>query len=49
MIKQENTIQMRRFDETGWPFVWLLLHKTFLAGDTYAFSPDSIEADIHKA
>jgi ribosomal protein S18 acetylase RimI-like enzyme len=49
MTKQETKVHIRRYDEADWPFVWPLLHKTFLAGDTYAFSPDSIEADIYKA
>ncbi len=40
---------IRRFQEADWPVVWPLLHATFAAGDTYAFAPDSSEADIHKA
>jgi ribosomal protein S18 acetylase RimI-like enzyme len=34
---------------SDWPTVWPLLHNTFASGDTYAFAPDSSEADIHKA
>ena len=40
---------IRRFQESDWQAVWPLLHATFAAGDTYAFAPDSSEADIHKA
>jgi ribosomal protein S18 acetylase RimI-like enzyme len=41
-------ISIRRFHETDWPEVWRILRATFEAGDTYAFSPDSTEAEIHK-
>jgi ribosomal protein S18 acetylase RimI-like enzyme len=40
---------IRRYQETDWPVVWPLLHATFASGDTYAFSPESTEAEIHKA
>ena len=40
---------IRRYRESDWPAVWSLLRVTFEAGDTYAFSPDSEEADIHAA
>ena len=41
-------ISIRRFHETDWPAVWRILQATFEAGDTYAFSIDSTEAEIHK-
>jgi ribosomal protein S18 acetylase RimI-like enzyme len=41
-------ISIRRFHETDWPAVWRILRVTFEAGDTYAFSPDITEAEIHK-
>lgn len=41
-------ISIRRFREADWPEVWRILCATFQAGDTYAFSPDSTEAEIHK-
>jgi ribosomal protein S18 acetylase RimI-like enzyme len=44
-----HTIHIHRFENTDWPFVWPILHATFLAGDTYAFSPESTEAEIHRA
>ncbi len=40
---------IRRYRESDWPAVWSLLRATFEAGDTYAFSPDSTEAEIHAA
>ncbi len=40
---------IRRYQESDWPFVWPVLRTTFATGDTYAFSPDSSEAEIHKA
>ena len=39
---------IRRFKPTDWPTLWPVLQTTFAAGDTYTFSPDSTEADIHK-
>ncbi len=41
-------ILIRRFHETDWPEVYGILRATFQAGDTYAFSPGSTEAEIHK-
>ena len=40
---------VRRYQDTDWPAVWALLQATFAAGDTYAYSPQSTEAEIHKA
>lgn len=40
-------ISIRRFHETDWPKVWRILQATFKPGDTYAFSSDSTEAEIH--
>jgi ribosomal protein S18 acetylase RimI-like enzyme len=42
-------VSIRRFRESDWPAVWPILRATFEAGDTYAFSPDSTEAEIHRA
>jgi ribosomal protein S18 acetylase RimI-like enzyme len=42
-------INIRRYQETDWPAVWRLLHATFSSGDTYAFSPESTETEIHTA
>ena len=40
---------IRPYRETDWPAVWPVLRATFAAGDTYAFAPDSTEAEIHRA
>ena len=40
---------VRRFQDTDWPAVCPLLQATFEAGDTYAYSPQSTETEIHKA
>lgn len=42
-------LTIRRYRETDWPSIWPLLHTTFEAGDTYAFSPQSTEVEIHQA
>lgn len=41
-------VRVRKYLELDWPAVWAILHSTFLAGDTYAFAPESSEAEIHK-
>jgi ribosomal protein S18 acetylase RimI-like enzyme len=41
--------KIRPFTESDWPAVWPILQTTFAAGDTYTFSPQSTEAEIHKA
>jgi RimJ/RimL family protein N-acetyltransferase len=40
---------IRRFQPFDWAAVWPILHATFLAGDTYAFDPQSSEAEIRRA
>ncbi len=40
---------IRSYHPTDWPAVWPLLRATFEAGDTYAYSPESTEAEIHRA
>lgn len=42
-------VSIRRFYPTDWPNLWQLLQATFSAGDTYTFSPQSTESEIHKA
>jgi ribosomal protein S18 acetylase RimI-like enzyme len=42
-------ISIRAFAAADWPALLPLLRETFAAGDTYAFAPDSSEADIHRA
>ena len=40
---------IREFREADWPTLWPMLRETFRAGDTYTFSPESTEEDIHTA
>jgi ribosomal protein S18 acetylase RimI-like enzyme len=40
---------IRRYTPADWPHVWPILKATFATGDTYAFAPESTQADIHKA
>lgn len=42
-------MKIRPFEAGDWPALWPLLHATFAAGETYAFAPDSSEAQIHRA
>lgn len=44
-----SAIQIHPFEENHWPAVWQLLQTTFATGDTYAFAPQSPEADIYRA
>jgi RimJ/RimL family protein N-acetyltransferase len=39
---------IRLHEDRDWPAVWALLRDTFRDGDTYAFAPDSTEAEIHR-
>lgn len=39
---------IRPFHEADWPVVFPILRDTFAAGDTYAFAPDSDEAEIRR-
>lgn len=43
------SLSIRRIEQADWQTVWRLLRTTFEAGDTYAFAPDSSEADIRRA
>jgi ribosomal protein S18 acetylase RimI-like enzyme len=40
---------IRRFEADDWSAVWPMLQATFASGDTYAFAPESSEAEIHQA
>src|SRR5205823_450015 len=42
-------VQIRHFQESDWRMVWPILQATFAAGDTYTFSPESTEEEIHHA
>jgi RimJ/RimL family protein N-acetyltransferase len=41
--------RVREYRATDWPAIWPMLHATFLAGDTYTFSPQSTEQEIRAA
>jgi len=41
-------ISIRRYQESDWPLIYPFLHATFTAGETYAYSPQSTEAEVHK-
>lgn len=40
---------IRSFQADDWAAVWHLLQATFASGDTYAYAPDSSEAEIYQA
>lgn len=40
---------IRPYQPSDWPAIWPILQSTFASGDTYAYSPDSTEEDIHTA
>jgi ribosomal protein S18 acetylase RimI-like enzyme len=42
-------VTIRRFQPSDWHDAWAILRATFQAGDTYAFDPQSSEADIRRA
>jgi ribosomal protein S18 acetylase RimI-like enzyme len=41
-------LEIRAYREADWPAILPILQETFRAGDTYAFSPQSTEAEIHR-
>ena len=49
MTTSDTPVTIRPLQAADWPAVWPILRTTFQAGDTYAFAPDSTEAEIHKA
>ena len=48
MTTSDTPVTIRPLQAADWPAVWPILRTTFQAGDTYAFAPDSTEAEIHK-
>lgn len=44
-----NTPIIRPFEAADWPLVWPFMRATFEAGETYAFSPESTEAEMYQA
>ena len=49
MTTSDTPVTIRPPQAADWPAVWPILRTTFQAGETYAFAPDSTEAEIHKA
>lgn len=49
MTTTKPDVSIRRFEEADWPDVLRILKVTLEAGDTYAFAPESTEAEIRKA
>lgn len=41
-------ITVRKYQEADWSSIWPILENTVRAGDSYAFSPESSEAEIHR-
>ena len=42
------SLTIRPFQTEDWPAVWSLLQITFASGDTYAYAPESTEAEIQQ-
>ncbi len=42
-------ISIRRYQDSDWPAIWPLLHATFAAGETYAYAPQTSEAQAHHS
>lgn len=41
-------MKIRKYQETDWRQVWLIIEKVFRAGETYPFSPEITEQEAHK-
>src|SRR5262249_36160938 len=41
-------ITIREFRESDWPSIWPILESIIRRGDSYAFSPDTPEAEMHR-
>jgi ribosomal protein S18 acetylase RimI-like enzyme len=41
-------IEIRAYETKDWSALWPILEATVAGGDSYAFSPNSSEADLHK-
>jgi ribosomal protein S18 acetylase RimI-like enzyme len=48
-LAPNETVRVRHFQMADWAQVWPILRDTFAAGDTYAYAPDSSEADVRHA
>ena len=43
-----QALTVRRYQAEDWPSVWSILHQAFAAGDTYAYAPETTEAEGHN-
>ena len=41
-------IKIRPFEEMDWAATWQIIEPVFRAGETYAFSPDITEDEVHQ-
>lgn len=41
-------MEIRKYLESDWSYVWPIIEKVFRAGETYAFSPEITEDEAHK-
>jgi hypothetical protein len=48
-LESSPMLQIREYLASDWPNVWPILQETIVAGETYAFSPQSSEEEIRKA
>lgn len=48
-LPDSSMFTIRRFQPEDWPALWPVLNATFSTGDTYAFAPQSTEAQIREA
>jgi RimJ/RimL family protein N-acetyltransferase len=46
---EAETASIRRYRDSDWRAVWLLLRPAIEAGETYAFAPESTEGEIQAA
>ena len=42
-------ISIRRYQESDWSAIWPMLHATFAAGETYAYAPQTSEAQARHS
>ncbi len=42
-------IEIRRFKENDWQYIWPIIENIFRKGETYPHAPDTTEADARKA
>jgi L-amino acid N-acyltransferase YncA len=47
-VKLRAMIHIREYRESDWPSIWPILNAIIRRGDSYAFSPDTTEAETHR-